>query len=96
MQIPFRTKFQICLFVQKAAIINIRTNKLLADRWILLGLELCNSPTGAFSGVKVLCWPDPLVLSPENVSAIHKSMTSNVRLLCSAIVLKPDCIFYWS
>ena len=84
--------------MQKAAVIYIivRTNKLLADRWVLMGLELCHSPTGAFSGEKVSCWPDPLVLSPENVSAIQKSTTSNVRLLCSAIVLKPGCVFCWS
>lgn len=51
-----------------------------------MGLELYNSLTGALSGVKVSCWPDPLVLSPENVSAIQKITASNVHLLCSAIV----------
>lgn len=61
-----------------------------------MGLEFCDSPTGAFSGVRVSCWPDPLVLSPENVSGAQKSTTSNAHLLCSAIVLKPGCVFYWS
>lgn len=78
MQLLFSAEFQICLFVKEAA--TVGTNKLLSDRWILMGFRLCNSPTETFSGVRVSCWPEPLVHSPENIAAIQKTTTYNVHL----------------
>lgn len=92
----FHTKFQMSSCAEIIAII-IRANKLLTDRWILMGFELCNRLNRNLLRTE---WSEPLVLSPENVPAIQENMASTLNVFsnnfktCLCILLElNDCKF---
>lgn len=64
--------------------ITITANKLLTDRWILMGFEFCNSPNRNILRTE---WSEPLVFGPENVSAIQNNMASTLNVFSNILCI---------